>query len=292
MRKHKLLALLLVFVLLVALVAGCSAPTMGDTMQSAPGSAENGALTEDSNKEPVSSAVTDRKLIRRIRLKAETNDMATLLSNVEQRLAELNGYVENREVYNGSSYTGSTRRSATLILRIPADKLDSFVSHVSGISNIVSNTETSDDVTLKYTATESRLKVLRAEEERLLAFMAEAKTVSEMISIESRLTEVLAEIETLTSQLKLYDNLVDYGTVTLNIDEVKEYTQVNTEEKSMWEQICTGFFKSLKNVIDILKHLVIFFFVALPYFLPILIPAGIIALILFIRSKKKKKKEA
>ena len=292
MRKHKLLALLLVFVLLVALVAGCSAPAMGDTMQSAPGSAENGALTEDSSKEPVSSAVTDRKLIRRIRLKAETNDMATLLSNVEQRLAELNGYVENREVYNGSSYTGSTRRSATLILRIPADKLDSFVSHVSGISNIVSNAETSDDVTLKYTATESRLKVLRAEEERLLAFMAEAKTVSEMISIESRLTEVLAEIETLTSQLKLYDNLVDYGTVTLNIDEVKEYTQVDTEEKSMWEQISTGFVKSLKNVIDILKHLVIFFFVALPYFLPILIPAGIIALILFIRSKKKKKKEA
>ena len=60
----------------------------------------------------------------------------------------------------------------------------------------------------------------------------------------------------------------------------------------MWEQISTGFVKSLKNVGTILKHLVIFFFVALPYFLPILIPAGIIALILFIRSKKKKKKEA
>ena len=118
----------------------------------------------------------------------------------------------------------------------------------------------------------------------MLTFLSEAKTVAEMVQIETRLTEVLAEIETITSQLKLYDNLVDYGTITLSVNEVEQYT----EKPSMWEQISTGFVKSLQNVGGFLKALFVFFIIALPYLVLIGAVAGIVLLIIKLRKKKKK----
>ena len=142
-------------------------------------------------------------------------------------------------------------------------------------------------MTLQYTAAESRLKVLKTEEERLLAFMAEAKSVSEMLEIEKRLTEVQAELEALTSQLKVYDNLVDYGTVNLSINEVEQYTELVTEEPTLWEQIAIGFTASMKNMGNILKSLVVFAISAIPYLIPLALVGGIVLLVLKLRNRKK-----
>lgn len=288
MMKRKLLIFPLVLVLLIGLLAGCSAPSAGNDHAFSKGNAADGLVGNPGENLTESDVVANRKLIRKIHLSAETEDMDTLLSQVNERVNALDGYIEARDIYNGSTYSGSVRRTATLTIRIPADRLDSFVSQVADISNIISNTENSDDITLKYAATESRLKVLRAEEERLLTFLSEAKTVAEMVQIETRLTEVLAEIETITSQLKLYDNLVDYGTITLSVNEVEQYTEIQTEKPSMWEQISTGFVKSLQNVGGFLKALFVFFIIALPYLVLIGAVAGIVLLIIKLRKKKKK----
>jgi hypothetical protein len=151
----------------------------------------------------------------------------------------------------------------------------------------VSSSETAEDVTLQYVATESHLKVLRAEEERLLTFLSEAKGVSEMLEIEKRLTDVRAELEIVTNQLNTYANLVSYGTVHLRIDEVKEFTVVEEEEPTLWQRIGNGFVSSVKTVGKILEHLLVFFVAALPF---LVIPGIIVVVILVRRSNKKKKK--
>ena len=141
-------------------------------------------------------------------------------------------------------------------------------------------------MTLQYTDMESRLKVLRTEEERLLAFMEEAKSVSEMLEIEKRLTEVQAQLDSLTSQLKVYDNLVDYGTIYLSVEEVEQYTEVQEKDPTMWQRISTGFVSSVKNVWNFLKGVVVVLIVGLPY-LALVAVAGI-AVWLIIRRKRKK----
>ena len=52
------------------------------------------------------------------------------------------------------------------------------------------------------------------------------------------------ELENRASQLRLYDNQVDYATIYLSIDEVQEYTPV--EEPTVWERISGGFVSSIK----------------------------------------------
>ena len=285
MKKRQILSVLLVCLLIVTLFAGCSKGVYMDAVSN--GEAMAPELSGNNKADQTGTDVLqDRKLIRKIHMSAETEDMDVLLAHIDQRVGQLEGYIEARDIYNGSAYYGSRNRSATLTIRIPADKLDGFVQQIGEVSNIISNKETSDDVTLQYTDMESRLKVLRTEEERLLAFMEEAKSVSEMLEIEKRLTEVQAQLDSLTSQLKVYDNLVDYGTIYLSVEEVEQYTEVQEKDPTMWQRISTGFVSSVKNVWNFLKGVVVVLIVGLPY-LALIAVAGI-AVWLIIRRKRKK----
>lgn len=279
MKKLRILALLLVAVLLLS---GCAKAPAADGYENMAGTVagngvyENGAETENST-----GIEENRKLIRTVNMEAETSDLDAILADLDAQLMALGGYVQNKSVQNGRN---GAIRYATLTLRIPADKLDSFVGHVEGATNILSSSEKAEDVTLKYSATESRIKALETEEARLLELLAKAENLNDLLTLESKLAKVREELETVKSQLKLYDSLVDYGTVNLNITEVKEFTVVEEEEPTAWERISTGFVNSLKGVWNILTELFIFLIVALPY---LAIPAVVVVIVLVVRRKKK-----
>ncbi len=286
----KYLSLILALLLALSLLAGCGAKSASDGMVQENGSmappmadhemSGTGSVGSDSTPLPA-----NQKLIRNIRMEAETEDLDTLLETVNQRIAEFSGYVEAKNIYNGSNYSGGRRyRYANLTIRIPADKLDEFVQNVSGSANVVSSEETVDDVTLSYIATESRIKALETEQDRLLELLAQAQTMEDLLQIEARLTDVRDELETVNSQLRLYDNLVNYGTIRLTINEVKEFTVV-TEPETVWDRIGAGFMENLKALGDFFVELFVFIVTGLPILIPL--AAVIVALIVLIRRKRK-----
>lgn len=288
MNAKRVLALLLAALITAAAFAGCAAKSYSSSHSEQVEIAPDDSIYDSST--AVSPTITERKLIRRISLDAQTTDMDAMLTGIDAKVGELGGYVENRNVYTGSNYSGKAQnRYANLTVRIPAEKLDTFVSHVGDVSNVTSTNETAEDVTLNYVATESRMKALQAEEARLLTLIDKAANLSELLQLEKRLTEVRTELEQVTSQLKLYDNLVDYGTVTLTINEVQEYTP--TEEPGFWNRITAGFADSMQNLGMILKELVIFFVCAIPYLVPVLAVGGIVLLIVKLTKRKKKPHE-
>lgn len=279
MKKTRLLALLLVLALLFV---GCAKAPSGNLADDAMGAPQegNGIYGEGEKAETTVGIEENRKLIRTVTMEAETSDLDAILSDLDDQLALLGGYVQNKSVQNGR---GNSYRYATLTLRIPADKVDQFVGHVEDATNILSSSEKAEDVTLKYSATESRIKALETQEARLLELLAEAKTLNDLLTLEAKLATVRQELETVKSQLKLYDSLIDYGTINLTINEVKEYTPVEVEEPTAWDRISTGFVNSVKGVWNILTELFIFLIVALPY---LVIPGGIVIAIVVIRKKK------
>lgn len=282
MKKTQLLALMLCLALLFTGCSAASAPK-GEAMDNAVGNpaAGNGIYSEGEQTENVTGIEENRKLIRTINMEAETADLDKILADLDTQLAALGGFVQNKSVQNGR---GGSSRYATLTLRIPADKVDLFVDHVEGATNILSSNETAEDVTLKYAATESRIKALETKEARLLELMAQAKDLQDLLTLENQLAAVRQELETVKSQLKLYDSLIDYGTIKLTISEVKEYTVVEEEETpTAWQRIGKGFVSSVKGVWRILTEIFIFLVVALPY---LAIP-GAILLIVFLVNRKK-----
>ena len=289
MKYKRFLAISFALLLITTLLTGCGAASYdGADKNAAAGSPEMGSVSDSlaDQASGSSESVTpqNQKLIRTLYLDAETEDMDALLPQVEAKTAELGGYIEGREVYNGSSYSGSRYRHASLTIRIPADKLNSFVSHVAENSNITSNRETTEDVTLKYVATESRITALQTEQARLLELLAKAENMEDLLLIESRLTEVRAELEQVTSQLRLYDNLVDYGTIHLELGEVVEYTEPKPE--SAWARMGTGFMESLEGIGNGFSEIFIFLIARLPYL--VLIAIMVTLTLFFIKRRKKK----
>ena len=77
-----------------------------------------------------------------------------------------------------------------------------------------------------------------------MELLAQAGTMEDLLQIEKRLTEVRTELEKVTSQLRLYDNLVGFGTVHLSLRQVTEFTDT-TVEPTIWQRIGSGFVSSL-----------------------------------------------
>ena len=298
MKMRKLLAVGMLLILLMAIFAGCSARAPGAVYDKNEGYyaemetavATTGAALESTNTATTSAASINQKLIRTIRLEAETEAMDDLLASVVQRVEELGGYIEDRNIYNGSSYATGVNRYANLTIRIPADRLDEFVVQVSQVSNITSNRETTEDVTLDYVDTQSRIVALETEQARLLELLAKAENMEDLLLIESRLTDVREELERVNSQLRLYDNLVNYGTIHLNITEVRQYTVVEEEPETVWERIGSGFMKSLKGLGNGITEVFVFLVVALPYLAVIVLVVLGVVLLVKRRGRKNCKK--
>lgn len=271
MKVRNILSILLVLLLVLGLTAcGGSSEAMDsngmyyDTEMSAEAPEYGLSKSESST---VAALPTDRKLIRTISLEAETEDMTTLTDALVQRISALGGYVEAKEQYNGSRYGGYIRRNLIMTVRIPAAQADAFVEQVSQQANIVSSSENVDDVTLQYVDTESKVKALETEQDRLLTLLEQAETLEDILKIEDRLTEVRYELESYASQLRTLDNQVTYATIRLSITEVKEYTPVVEEEPTAWQQIATGFRRSLKNIGEDVTEFFIWMAVNSPYLL-------------------------
>ena len=190
----------------------------------------------------------NRKWVITVNMEAETEDLDGLMAGLDDEITALAGYVEDQEIYNGSSYASRRHRYANLTVRVPADRVTDFTQAVSGIANVVSTNISRDDITLQYVDTESRVTALQTEESRLLELLAQAQTMSDLLEIEARLSDVRYELESYSSRLRVYDNQVDYATIYLFISEVQEYTPV--AEKTVWERIRDGFSETISDVAD------------------------------------------
>ena len=227
----------------------------------------------------------NRKWVITVNMDAETEDLDGLMAGLDAEINALAGYVEDQEVYNGSSYASRRHRNASLTIRIPADRVEEFTAAVSGIANVVNTNVSRDDITLQYVDTESRVTALKTEETRLLELLAQAETMSDLLEIEARLSDVRYELESYSSRLRVYDNQVDYATIYLYISEVQEYTPV--AEKTVWERIRDGFKSSIEGVTEGFVDFFVWVIANSPY---LLVWAVVIAVAIVILKKLPKVK--
>ena len=192
---------------------------------------------------------TSRKLITTCNIDIETKEFDRLLADVDAYVKSAGGYLESINTYNGSRYHGEVvERYANLTVRIPAEKLDDFIAEIGNAGNITNRTQNVQDITLTYVDMEAHERTLREEEERLTEFLRNAETVEDMIYIEDRLSNVRYQIESLESQLRTYDNKINYSTIYLNVSEVIEYTPVVYEEPTVAERMKDGFLDTIDDI--------------------------------------------
>ncbi|MFA9375461.1 MAG: DUF4349 domain-containing protein [Lachnotalea sp.] len=227
--------------------------------------------------------IAGQKLIKDVNISVETKEFDAFLVVINNQIASLEGYVQNSDV-SGGSYQYESYRYGSIVARIPADKLDGFINIISENGNVVQTSQNTTDVTLQYVDMESHIKALKTEQETLLGLLENATSMEDVIAIQSQLTQVRYELESNESQIRTYDNLVDYSTVTINITEVERET--DTQATSFGDEIRIKFGNNLYQIREGFRSFTIDFISALPY---LVIWAVVIVMLVIVGKKVYKK---
>lgn len=278
-------------IVLTLFLVGCGAKASDMETSSSDMKFEDNAMEEtgdfieyDTATDSASANVsTNRKIIEKVYMDVETKEFDDLLSKIYDEVEKAGGYIERSSV-SGNSYSYDGNRYADLTIRVPSEKSDGFTEFVSYNSTVTNKEIVTDDVTLSYVDMESRVSALETEKEALEKLLADAEALEDIIKIQDRLTDVIYEIESYKSQLRTYDNLIDYTTIGINVREVERVTIL--EEQTVWEEIKTNLGDNMGDIGKGIVSIFVFVISNIPYFAII----GVIALLALTIVKKMKKK--
>ncbi len=223
----------------------------------------------------------NEKIIKTVEAYVQTKEYDKYISGLTANVVANGGYVEKSDANMGGYY--NSNRHSTYVLRIPADKLDSFMASAEENGKITSKTETQQNVTLEYVDIESRISAYKTEKATLTNLLEKAASLENVLAIQERLSEVNYQIENYTAQLRVLENRVSYSTVTINIDEVE---RVSETEPTLWQRIKNEFLDNIDNLKEGLGD----FVVAIIGGIPVIIPVVVIAIVAIIIIKKLIKK--
>ena len=230
------------------------------------------------------------KIIKNVSISAQTKEYEKSLDGILAALAQNGGYEES-VTSSGKSYYSSDyyTRTARMTLRIPSENLEKFLGEVGGLINIINQSSSQSNVTSQYYDTKARIEVLEAERLAYEEMLKMAKEVSEVLEIKDRLYNTIAEIEANKTQLNIYDNKVSFSTVTINLDEVREYVEIPTAKITFGERIANSFKQSWRNFADGFQNFTVWLVGAIPTLIVLAVIFGGAALILTAVIKKAKK---
>ena len=233
-----------------------------------------------------SPAPVERKLIRNVSMNLETREFDALTKSISDAVTFFGGYIEQADVSGNSLYWSGERssRCSNLTARIPENKLDAFLTEVSGQGNVTYKNESVQDVTLQYTDITSRKKTLQMEQDRLWELLEKAESIDAVIALEARLSEVRYQLESIESQLRALDNQIVYSTVYLSIQEVQVLTSTDPDTIPVRIQ------KGLSRSFNTLKISSVDFLVWFISSLPILAVFAVLVFIAVIILKKPLKR--
>lgn len=263
-----------------------AASDSGYSGQVALGAASNfkmGSSYESAGAEQYSDdAQAQEKIIRTAGFTLKTTAFDADLQAFEELVQRFGGRVE--AFYQSGDAGAGEARSASLTLRIPADKLDAFLEGSQALGRITSLHQEQEDVSENYYDLQTRLQTQQEKMDRLQALLKQAENVSDLIEIENAIADTQYTLDRYTGQLQHYDSQVEYSTVQVSLREIR---MEESEEAGLGEKLMSGLRDSWTKGVAFLQDALVFLFSALPW---LAAAAAVIAAVRLIVKKKKSNK--
>lgn len=194
------------------------------------------------------------KIIYTAHMNIETTEFDAAQKAIETATTKCGGYYENMDISN----TSASYRSASFLIRIPAEQLDAFLNESGSFGNVKTMSKNAEDVSEYYYDTEARLESERAKLKRLQELYAQASDMTDIITIENQISSVQWNIDSLSGELKHYDSKVQYSTVSINLSEVYKLSE-EIAPMTFSEKVAQGFKDGLNSFSEAMENIVIWF---------------------------------
>jgi len=216
---------------------------------------------DQTNKDTTGSP--NEKLIQNIGLELETKEYTRTVNDIEALVKSLSGYIQSSYVPRPRNDVEFNNLEANLTVMIPTSSIEDFILKAGATSNIVNERREVYNVTDVYRDTESRITTLKAKEIRLLELLQQSGSLSDLLMIETELSNTRYEIERLESSIQDYDTRIQYTQFNLIIREVYEFSP--SDQASLWERIVEGFSSNAQSFIRTLETGFVYIVTTLPF---------------------------
>jgi hypothetical protein len=234
---------------------GCAKPAQYETTQyeapSSGGGPQNAGFLQaesavysrsgDDNKnvsepEPLSehlgAAEQTRKLVKRADLRIQTPDPEAAEIPLSAAMSKYGAYSSHTEIYE---------QHRLYTIRAPESSFQPLLEELKTLGKTLSRSESVEDVTIKYYDLAGRLKTKQELRTTFQKYLGTAKTIEEIMAIETRLGELQNEIDWMGTDLRSLANLAEYATITLTVQ--APFSAVPSGKPDLGEQVA-GLFNS------------------------------------------------
>jgi hypothetical protein len=241
------------------------------------------------------NAQSGRKMIYTANLQLETHEFERSLTGVNDILTRYNGYVEQNQLSGVPEGKAGDGRSASFTLRFPIANYDKAMGDLAALGNLLSRTESTEDVSRQYVDTEARNKTLTLQRDRLYELLAKADKMENIISLENEISRLTTEIEQMSAQLRFWDDKVSYSSVSVNLRELVTPPQsVTPPDPDLNTRRSGAFYDTLNNMREGFEEFTVRFMGALPWLIIGIVAVGIalgVAIPLILRATRARRND-
>jgi len=150
-----------------------------------------------------------RSLVRTAQLSVDADDPVAATRRVRAAVVGAAGTV---------SQESSTDSGAQLTIRVPADRLDQLIDSIAGLGHVTNRTSQVVDATEDVVDLGARVASQRASVDRVRALLSEARSIGDVVAIESELTRREADLDSLTGRLNALKDQVALSTLVVDVE--------------------------------------------------------------------------
>ena len=259
--------------LVVLMLAGCSAGNSGNAAYYANNSGASYAAREDAvgyvaeteyyssdnqaevtNKTSNSNIPQNVKIIYTANVEMETTAYDEAFAALKQLTEDMGGYMENVSTNQSGYY-----RYATMTVRVPAESFRAFLDASGNVAQVLSSRENAKDVSEYYYDTENRLATEKTKLARLQELLRKADTMSDIIELENAIADTEYSIDDLSGTLRHYDSLISFSTIDIRLNEVAVLRGQEVPPVTFGERLQKAWNTGCENAVTGLQDFVIGF---------------------------------
>jgi anti-sigma factor RsiW len=269
--------------------AGQSAPAPDVSRETAEAAAGAAAASTAADGD-LETAPVRRQMVRHADVTLVVDDFAQGSGYLRRRTDQAGGYIADEET---SQWDGVWRGSFQI--RLPAEELDSFLTALEDVGSLENRRLYSEDVTMEYVDVQSRIRMMRVKEDRLLELVAQSGDLADLLTVERELAATRGELESLEGRMRYLSNQVEYSTLQLQLRQKTVSTSV-IQGTGLWqvlERFREAFVASVNRLLILLGNFVVWIGQVLPYLVSLALIfglAGFAARRFLLKRKRKAEK--
>ncbi|MFA6427493.1 MAG: DUF4349 domain-containing protein [Candidatus Magasanikbacteria bacterium] len=199
------------------------------------------------------------------RLVIKTGSMSMVVENVRAGVKAIGDYAVQKGgfIVYSNIYKSGIAPYGEITVRIPAKDFDQGIEDVKAMGEVTSQSVNGQDVTEEYVDLDAQLVNLRAGEQQFLEIMKKAVKIEDILAVQTQLTYIRGQIESIQGRMKYLRQSADLSTLTVHLSTDPDVLpSVDTEDQwKPWGAVKNSFRQLVdlgKGLIDVLIWLVVF----------------------------------